>query len=81
MDTTRETPHLPAGASALRFPYAVAGADGRLVVADTANNRVLIWHTLPREGLFLPASDVIGQPDFDSNGENRWHAVEHDTLC
>jgi DNA-binding beta-propeller fold protein YncE len=81
MSTAWEMPYLPPGASALRFPYAVACADGRLIVADTANNRVLIWRTLPREGAFLPASDVIGQPDFDGNGENRWQAVERDTLC
>jgi hypothetical protein len=81
MSTAWEMPHLPPGASALRFPYAVACADGRLIAADTANNRVLIWRILPREGAFLPADDVIGQSDFDGNGENRWQAVERDTLC
>lgn len=76
-----EMPHTPPGPSALRFPYAVACASGRLIVADTANNRVLMWHTLPRAGVFLPADMVIGQPDFAGNGENRWQAVERDTLC
>ncbi|MDW8144732.1 MAG: NHL repeat-containing protein [Roseiflexaceae bacterium] len=76
-----EMPHTPPGPSALRFPYAVVCESGRLIIADTANNRVLVWHTLPREGAFLPADAVIGQPDFAGNGENRWQAVERDTLC
>ncbi|MEQ8276013.1 MAG: NHL repeat-containing protein [Deltaproteobacteria bacterium] len=42
-------------------------SDGtRLMVADTANHRVLVWDTFPR--LFgQPADRVIGQPAFDSN--------------
>ena len=24
---------------------------------------------------------VLGQADFDANGENRWDRVRHDTLC
>jgi hypothetical protein len=24
---------------------------------------------------------VLGQPDFATAGENRWSAVDHDTLC
>ncbi len=81
MHSAREMPHMPPGPSALRFPYAVVCAAGRLIVADTANNRVLVWTTLPREGAFLPADMVIGQLDFAGNGENRWQSVEHDTLC
>lgn len=76
-----EMPHAPPGPSKLRFPYAVAADGGRLVVADTADNRVLIWQALPRAGAFAPADAVVGQPDFAGNGENRWRAVERDTLC
>jgi hypothetical protein len=79
--TAREMPHAPPGPSKLRFPYSVAYAGGRLAVADTADNRVLIWDHPPRLGAFAPADAVIGQPDFNGNGENRWRAVEHDTLC
>ncbi|MDZ4802060.1 MAG: hypothetical protein SGI92_28220 [Bryobacteraceae bacterium] len=52
-----------------RTPTAVA-SDGRvLAVADTDNNRVLVWLTLPsRNG--QPADVVIGQPDFKTNGIN-----------
>lgn len=77
----QEFPYMPPGPSRLRFPYALAFVEGRLAVADTANNRVLIWRQAPREGAFLPADDVLGQPGFDAGGENRWQAVAHDTLC
>ena len=50
-------------------------------MADTANIRVLFWHTPPTEGVFHPADAVISQPDFASNGENRWGKVDRDTLC
>jgi len=36
-----------------------------LLVADTRNHRVLIWHTAPTEN--IPPDIVLGQPNFDSN--------------
>ena len=66
----------------LRFPYAVSTGERAqgLAVADTANNRVLIWDTV--ETAFSGDADqVIGQPDLAANGENRWDAVGADTLC
>jgi hypothetical protein len=77
----REQPHVPQGPSKLRFPYAVACDGGLLATADTANNRVLVWDALPRQGTFQPAALVLGQDDFAGSGENRWHAVAHDSLC
>jgi hypothetical protein len=71
----------PQGAHRLRFPYAVASDAHRLVVADTSNNRILVWHGLPRHGAGQPADTVLGQPDMDANGENRWTAVTDDSLC
>lgn len=83
-NTAEEWPYGPQRGDRLRFPYAVcldstAGPDGRLAVADTANNRVLLWDGLPADG--RPADHVLAQPSFSSNGENRWSAVAHDTLC
>lgn len=69
------------GPQRLRFPYAIALDGERLAVADTANNRVLLWQGLPTHGDFHPADAVIGQPDFDANGENHWQQVTRDTLC
>src|SRR3984885_14110318 len=50
-------------ANGMRLPTGVA-TDGRnLVVADTANNRVLLWKEIPTQ-IGQPADIVIGQPDF-----------------
>src|ERR1019366_3799397 len=61
---TNNIPLLPgAQGTTLRNPTGVA-TDGKiLVVADTDNNRVLIWNNLPQVN-GQPASVVIGQPDF-----------------
>lgn len=81
--SNREWPHGKQGPQALRFPYGLATHQGQLAVADTANNRVLIWHTIAADGQVAgQAADlVLGQADFDANGENRWQAVRRDTLC
>lgn len=71
----------PQGAQRMRFPYAVVSDAGRLIVADTSNNRILLWHGWPRDGAGVPADTVLAQPDMDANGENRWTAVEDDSLC
>ncbi len=71
----------PQGPHRLRFPYAVVTDEQRLIVADTSNNRVLIWHGVPRTGAGVPADTVLGQADLDANGENRWDAVADDSLC
>ena len=56
--TNRHRP-LP-DADTLSGPEAVAFVDGGLVVADSGNHRLLVWHTLPtRHG--APADAVIGQ--------------------
>lgn len=79
--TSDELPHRAQGPQRLRFPYAVALEGETLAVADTANNRVLFWRSRPKRGTFLPADQVIGQPDFDKSGENGWKAVTAETLC
>ena len=79
--TMSEFKNRPQGASRMRFPYAVALHGGALVVADTSNNRVLLWERAPRSGAGAPADAVLAQPDMDANGENRWDAVLDDSLC
>lgn len=71
----------PQGSQRMRFPYAVVNDAERLFVADTSNNRVLVWHGIPRGGFGTPADSVIGQPDMDANGENRWSSVSDDSMC
>ena len=50
-------------ASSLRGPQGVWIQNGKLFVADTQNNRVLIWNTIPTQN--NQAADlVLGQPNF-----------------
>jgi uncharacterized protein (TIGR03437 family) len=55
--------------NALRLPTAVATDGVRLVVADTDNNRVLIWNRIPQTNA-APADLVLGQPDFKTGAPN-----------
>jgi hypothetical protein len=77
-DSAAEMPYVPQQAGMLRFPYAVVSDGGSLAVADTANNRILLWDQLPAGE---PAAMVLGQPGFGHNGENRWSGVARDSLC
>jgi hypothetical protein len=84
--TAAELPHRPQGPSRLRFPYCLSqgeneDGDQMLAVADTANNRVLLWPLPIGEACFAAADAVLGQPDFDASGENNWKAVTSSSLC
>ncbi|WOA31747.1 hypothetical protein [Alloalcanivorax xenomutans] len=60
-DTTCDATHL-------QYPEAaVLTADGKLVVADSSHNRVLVWNALPTTH-GQPADLVLGQPDFTRCG-------------
>lgn len=77
--TAREWPYGPQCGDRFRFPYGVSTDNGRLAIADTANNRVLLWDVVGSAA--GPAHHVLAQPTFEANGENRWSAVTHDSLC
>ncbi len=49
------------GPTRMALPASVAIADGRLIVADAGNNRVLIWNSLPVGN--TPPDVVVGQVD------------------
>jgi uncharacterized protein (TIGR03437 family) len=53
-------------ATGMRSPTGVATDGNILVVADTDNNRVLIWNSQPRTN-GQPADVVVGQVDFTHN--------------
>lgn len=74
-----EWPYGPQTGDRLRFPYSLALDGGRLAVADTADNRILLWDEVPQDG--RAADHVLAQPSFAANGENRWSSVQRDTLC
>ena len=102
---SEEWPYGPHTNDRFRFPYAISldtggqersdsgQRQGRLAIADTANNRILLWDGVPDGPIcrgadgadggtpFRGADYVLAQPDFRSNGENRWTSVQHDTLC
>ena len=50
----------------LHEPEGIWSDGTRLVVADEANSRVLIWNTIPTTN-GAPADVVVGQPDFTSS--------------
>jgi uncharacterized protein (TIGR03437 family) len=59
----------PPTQASLRTPTAVATDGQVLAIADTANNRILIWHSLPTVN-GQPADTVLGQPNFFTVGRN-----------
>ena len=79
--SAEEWPYGPHTADRMRFPYAVCLDGQTLAVADTANNRILLWDGVPEGPVARGADHLLAQPDFGSNGENRWTSVQRDTLC
>ena len=50
-------------ATELNGPKGVFASNAMMLIADTGNNRVLIWNSLPANGS-VPADLVLGQTDF-----------------
>ncbi|MBL8473946.1 MAG: hypothetical protein KF778_06485 [Rhodocyclaceae bacterium] len=67
-------------AGSLNMPYGVAAAGNLMIVADTANSRLLGWHAdaCTAGG---PAQFLAGQPDFRAKGDNRWQLPARDSFC
>lgn len=56
-------------AAGLRSPDTGWAVDGKLIVTDSGNHRVLIWNSIPtRNG--VPADIVLGQQDFTNCQQN-----------
>ena len=73
------TPNSPGPAQGLFVPWAVLLVDGKLLVADGFNNRVLIWNQVPqRSG--VGADVVIGQANLTTTSANRGGAPGPSTL-
>src|SRR5450755_3882952 len=64
-DFVTTTQYSVASSNTLRTPTGVASDGVHLVVADTDENRVLIWNHIPT-GNDQPADVVVGQPNFTS---------------
>ncbi len=54
----------------LKTPVGVHVADGKIYVADSGNNRVLIWNSIPTQHQAM-ADVVLGQDSLTSVGANR----------
>ncbi len=65
-------------ADTTNMPYAAAAAGERLLVADTANSRLIGFED---QETGAPATLLAAQPDFASKGDNRWGIAERDSLC
>lgn len=78
--TAVEFPYKPQEGTRFRFPYGITITNGNLAIADTSNNRVLLWDGVPEHQDVDPVA-VLGQDTFSGNGENRWKTIGHDTLC
>jgi len=66
-------------ATRLNMPYGIARLGGHVVVADTANSR-LIGYAISSLGLGAPANRLSGQSDFGARGDNRWQAPARDSV-
>lgn len=64
----------------LNMPYAIAASGDWLLVADTANSRLLGWHSDDLD-TGAPARALSGQMNFHAKGDNRWRPAEEDSFC
>jgi hypothetical protein len=58
-----------AASTTMTDPSVAVSDDGRLLVSDTLNNRVLIWDDIPQQD-DQPANHVLGQPNLDTGTVN-----------
>ena len=54
----------------MRWPHAVVVHDGKVLVADAGNNRIMAWNAQPNADGAM-ASFVLGQTSFEANSHNR----------
>ena len=64
-DFTHNATSIPPTATSLRGPVGLWIAGGKLFVADTQDNRILIYNRIPRANN-VAADVVVGQPNFTS---------------
>lgn len=65
----------------LNMPYGITSKDDWLIVADTANSRVLAWRQNEPGIEDTDATALFGQTDFHEKGDNRWMPAAADSLC
>jgi len=69
-------------AASLNMPYGVvATGDGGLLVADTANSRIVGYRDVLGGPVGADAVSLSGQDHFRMKGDNRWGLTTRDSLC
>jgi hypothetical protein len=66
-------------AATLHMPYGIAAAGSWCLAADTANSRIIAWHTARASG-GAPAQALSGQMEFNAKGDNAWRAPTRQSL-
>jgi len=67
-------------ANSVNMPYGVSAINEWLLVADTANSRLLGWHIDDLHS-GSNAQALTGQMNFHDKGDNRWQPQVADSLC
>ena len=67
-------------ANTVNMPYGISAIGDWLLVADTANSRLLGWH-ISDLGNGSNAKALTGQVSFHDKGDNRWQPEVADSLC
>lgn len=67
-------------ADSLNMPYGIDAREDWLLVADTANSRLLGWHIDDLE-TGAAARALSGQYNFYNKGDNRWQPARDDSFC
>jgi hypothetical protein len=71
-------------AAVVNMPYGVAAQGDLLIVADTANSRLIAWDFADFalvDGHLSPATRLTAQIHFSAKGDNRWGMPVRDSLC
>lgn len=66
--------------ASLNMPYGMASSGDWLLVTDTANSRLIGWHSEDC-ATGAAARGLSAQPDFHAKGDNRWQMPVRDSLC
>jgi hypothetical protein len=67
-------------AGTLNMPYGLCATGDQLILADTANSR-LLGFDFASLATGKPANRISGQHTFNDKGDNRWGAPQRDSLC
>jgi hypothetical protein len=68
------------GANTLNWCYGASIMGSALIVCDTGNRRVLIWHEIPKSN-GIPADIVLGQTRMDCRDENGGTGIDANGMC